>query len=103
MDSLRKIKDHLKYFGVKNIYLLGTDLWKQNQISSWPKDLPLLFVNHLKKDSSLLTKSVFYKKFIHSYSHSPGLFEQRAYNSALFFKKALGQGIKKPPIVTAKT
>lgn len=94
MDRLRKIKDHLKYFGVKDIYLLGTDLWKQNQISSWSKDLPLIFVNHPEKDSSLLTNSVFYKEFIHSYSQPPGLFEQRAYNSAIFLKRALSQSVK---------
>ena len=93
LDKLQKIKDHLKYFVVKDIYLLGTDLWRQKKISSRTKDLPLVFVNLPKKNKSLI-KSPFYKEFIKSYAQAPGLFEQRAYNTALFLKKALNHSVK---------
>ena len=94
LDQMHKIKDHLRYFGVKDIYLLGTDLWRPSQISYWPEDLPLIFVNLLKKDQHLVKNSLFYKNFMNSYAQPPGLFEQRAYNSALFLKQALDQGAR---------
>lgn len=94
LDQVKRIKDHLKYFGVKNIYLLGTDIWRPSQISFWPDTLPLVFVNLLKKDAGLIEKSVFYKDFVSSYAQAPGLFEQRAYNSALFLKQALNKGVR---------
>ena len=93
-DQVKKIKDHLKYFGVKDTLLLGTDLWREHQISSSSEDLSFVFVNLSKKDKSLIQKSFFYKEFIQSYGQAPGLFEQRAYNSAVFLKKALEQGVK---------
>ncbi len=94
LNQLEKIKDHLKYFGVKNIYLLGTNLWNQNKFSSWPKELPLVFVNLPEKNNRVLTSSTFYKNFINLYIQPPGLFEQRAYNSAVFLKEALEKGVK---------
>ena len=94
LDRVKKITDHLKYFGVKDIYLLGTNLWSLNQSSFWSKEFPLIFVNLQKKDNHLVRKSSFYKEFINSFGQPPGLFEQRAYNTALFFKKALSQGVK---------
>ena len=93
-NRLEKIKDYLKYFGIKDIYLLGTDLWQQSQVSSWTEDLPLIFVNLPEKNHSLLTKSSFYKEFIKSYIQPPGLFEQRAYNTGVFLKKALSRNAK---------
>ena len=94
LDQIHKIQDHLKYFGIKDIYLLGTDLWRPNDISSWSEDLPLVFVNLPEKDNSLVQKSSFYKEYMNSYAHPPGLFEQRAYNTALFLKQALNQGVR---------
>ena len=93
LSQVKRIRDHLKYFGVKDIYLLGTDLWRASQISRWPKEWPLVFVNLLEKPS-LIKNSGFYKDFIRSYGHPPGLFEQRAYNTALFLRQALSQGAR---------
>ncbi len=96
-DSLNqalKIKNHLKYFGVKEVYLMGTDLWRPRQVSYWSKDLPLVFINLPKKDSSLNQKSLFYKEFVSLYGHPPGIFEQRAYNAGAFLKQALERGAK---------
>ena len=94
LDQMRKIKDHLKYFGLKDVHLLGTDLWSVRQISEKSEELPLLFVNLPEKDDTLVKNSLFYKEFINSQGHKPGLFEQRAYNSAVFLKLALSQGVK---------
>ena len=86
LGQVKKIVDHLKYFGVKDIYLLGTNLWSPNQKFFKTKDFSFVFINLPKKDNGF-----FHKSFISSFGYSPGLFEQRAYNAALFFKKALNQ------------
>ena len=92
--QLQKIKDHLQYFGVKNIYLSGTNLWKYDQTKSWTKDLPLVFVNLPKQSRAFLGKSHFHKQFVKIYLKPPGLFEQRAYNTALFLKKGLEKKVR---------
>ena len=94
LDQVLKIKDHLKYFGIKDIYLLGTDIWRPQKVSYWSEEQPLVFVNLPEKDNSLVQKSLFYKEFLRSYAHPPGLFEQKAYNAAVFLRQALDQGAK---------
>ena len=92
LDRLQKIQDHLRYFGIKNVFLLGTNIWPVKQTQS--KNFTLVFVNLPQKDPLLIKKSSFHKNFISSYGYSPGNFEQRAYNTALFLKQALGQKVK---------
>ena len=90
-DSLvqaKQIANHLKYFGAKDIYLLGTNLWNPEQNFRWAKENPLVFIN-LPQLNAPIRKSVFYKEFFQSFGRAPGLIEQRAYNTALFLKKAL--------------
>lgn len=94
LTQLWKIKDHLQYFGMKDIYLLGTNLWRPGKISRWPEVLSLLFVNLPSKNRPSVKNSPFYKNFMKTYAYSPGLFEQRAYNSSVFFKKALNKKLK---------
>ncbi|MCZ0933023.1 MAG: penicillin-binding protein activator [Oligoflexia bacterium] len=92
LSSLEKVKDHFKYYGVTDIYFLGTNLWSSANIKR--KDFSVLFVNLPEKNNKLVKKSDFYKKFMQSYGYLPGHFEQRAYNTALFFKQALEKNIK---------
>lgn len=94
MEQLKRIRDHLKYFGVKDIYLLGTNIWRPRQIPRWTEDLPLLFMGLLDRGRSTIQKSLFYKDFLRTYAQPPGLFEQRAYNSAVFLKQALSKGAR---------
>ena len=79
-----RIRDYLKYFGLDSIYLVGLNLWKQDQLKE--KDFSILFVNLEEKDK---TRTPFYKNFFINYSQSPGYFEQRAYNTAIFLKQSL--------------
>ena len=92
LDSLTSIRNHFRYFGITDIYFLGTNLWQKKGIKR--KDFPLLFVNLPEKDNQMMKKSDFYKYFVKSYNYPPGHFEQRAYNTALFFKQALEKNIK---------
>ena len=84
-----RIRDHLKYFGLDSIYLVGLNLWKQDQIKE--KDFSILFVYQEEKDK---IKSNFYKNFYKSYRQAPGYFEQKAYNSAVFLNQSLGFKVK---------
>ena len=87
LGSLNKIRDYFRYYGVTEMYFLGTNLWEQSHIKK--KDFSFLFVNLPEKDNKQIKQSSFYKQFVKSYGYSPGHFEQRAYNTALFFKQAL--------------
>lgn len=92
LSSLQKIKDHFNYYGVKDIYFLGTNLWKG--LDAKRKEFSFIFVNVPEKNDKQIKESDFYKRFIKSYAYSPGYFEQRAYNTALFFKQAMDKNIK---------
>lgn len=94
LSQVKKITDHLRYFGVKDIYLLGTNLWSPEQKTFRSKEFPLVFVNLPKKDNASVRKTSFYRDFVGAYAQPPGLFEQRAYNAALFLKEALNQKVK---------
>ena len=103
IHRLKKIKNYLKYFGLKDLVLLGTDLWqrdddklfrnkKRNRKRNRKKgeEENFLLFSGLPKSDSFKDKA-FYKEFVRLYSRPPGLFEQRAYDSALFLKQALRQ------------
>ena len=79
-----RITDHLKYYGLDSIYLVGLNLWRQEQIKE--KDFSILFVYQEEKNK---LSSEFYKNFFKSYGQSPGYFEQKAYNASVFLNQAL--------------
>ena len=92
VSVLKKVKNHFKYYGVTDIYFLGTNLWNFSSLRK--KEFSFMYVNLPEKDNDIIKKSDFYKKFINSYFYSPGHFEQRSYNTALFLKKALEKNNK---------
>ena len=92
LGSLQKIRDHFKYYGVTDLYFLGTNLWMDSNIKN--RDFSFLFVNLPEKNNKQIKESDFYKRFTKSYAYSPGHFEQKAYNTALFFKQALEKNVK---------
>ena len=99
LSRLHKIKDYLKYFGLKNVFLLGTNLWQRDGQSpalnrrGLVEEYPIVFTAPPQENS--FKDKAFYRDFSRLYSRPPGLFEQRAYDSALFLKKALAQGSPK--------
>ena len=78
-----RIRDHLKYYGLDSIYLVGLNLWRQEQIKE--KDFSILFVYQEEKNK---LNSEFYKIFLKNYGQAPGYFEQKAYNTAVFLNQA---------------
>ena len=94
LKQIKKITDHLKYYGITKSYLFGTNLLTPRQNFSWPKEFPLIFINLPQKVKSSYEDNSFYKEYLTTFGQPPGLFEQRAYNSAVFLKKALNQGVQ---------
>ena len=88
--ALKVIEDHLKYFGLKDIYLLGLNVWREETVNS--QDFPIRFVNLKEFEKN---RSPFYREFFKQYNYAPGHFEERAYNSALFLKQGLKKGISR--------
>ena len=85
--ALKVIEDHLRYFGLKDIYLAGLNLWREETVKA--REFPLVFVNLKEPEKN---KMAFYQEFFKLYKYAPGDFEERAYNSALFLKQALKKG-----------
>ena len=85
--QLKKIVDHFKYFGVKDLYLLGTNLWDPKNITKASSDFPVAFVSLSKINKKKVPQ--FYKDFYKLYAYAPGIFERRAGDAALFLKKGL--------------
>ncbi len=92
--TLKKIEDHLKYYGIKDIYLLGTNLWSKEQISTWSNNRPLIFINTPPLSNKSMKSSFFFKTYKKTFSSSPKFFEQQAYNTAVVFKKALQKNVR---------
>ncbi len=92
MAALKKIRDHLKYFRVKNVYLIGTNLLKRGQISRWTNDLPLIFIGPPPITNKKARESFFYESYRKMFRAEPGFFERRAYNAGAALRAALSRG-----------
>ena len=92
--ALKKIEDHLKYYGIKKVYLLGTNLWSEKQISKWSKNRSLVFINIPSLSNESIKSSFFFKTYEKTFSSYPNFFEQQAYNTAVTFKKALQNNVR---------
>ena len=94
MAAMKKIKAHLKYFRVRDIYLLGTNLLKRRQAGRWTESLPLVFAGDPPLTNKEAGESSFYEGYKKIFRASPGLFERRAYNSGAAIKAALSRNLK---------
>ena len=93
LKVLKRIISYLKYFNIKDIPLVGTNLWKRDKLKNWKEDFPLLFSDTKDISQEVFLKSPFYLKYRNVFQASPGFFEEQAYNTALALKTAL---LKKP-------
>ena len=92
--TVKKIGAHLKYYGIKDLHLLGTNLWSKKQISRWSKARPLIFINTPELSNADLKNSYFFNTYKKTFSSSPKFFEEQAYNTAVAFKEALKKKVK---------
>ena len=93
LNVLKRITSYLKYFNIKDIYLIGTNLWKKEKLKSWNEDFPLVFSDTADVPQNIFLNSPFYLKYHRAFQARPGFFEKQAYNTALALKTALS---KKP-------
>ena len=94
IGMLKKIVAHLKYFGIKNMNLIGNNLWKTSDVNLWAKNFSLFFINTPVISSKEKKVSIFYALYRKQFRSSPGFFERQAFNSGLALKKALSKGSK---------
>ena len=93
LKVLRQVVSYLKYFNIKGIYLVGTNLWKREKLTNQDKDFSLVFSDTIDIPNFKLQESPFYIKYYEAFRTTPGFFEKQAYNTALALKTAL---LKKP-------
>ena len=89
IQTLKKVIAHLEYFGIKDMNLLGTNLWKSSSIKSWSKDFSLFFINTPSLSKEKIRNSSFYINYKNQFRSSPGLFERKAYNAGLALRTIL--------------
>lgn len=89
LKVLKQIVSYLKYFDIKDIHLVGTNLWKKERLVNWREEFPLVFSGETDVEEKQLSKSPFYLKYQKAFHSNPGFFERQAYNTALALRTAL--------------
>lgn len=89
LKVLKQIVSYLKYFDIKDIHLVGTNLWKKERLMNWKEDFSLVFSGTADVEEKILLKSPFYVKYRKAFNSNPGFFERQAYNTALALRTAL--------------
>lgn len=92
LKAVKKIENYLKYYRVKNMHILGTNLLSQKQISKWSHLRPLVFINMPELTTQILSESLFYNQYQKIFSKVPQFFEQQAYNAATILRTTLESG-----------
>lgn len=88
--TLEKISAYLSYEGVKNVTLLGTNLWNTTSIGRRAGHFSnsLMFVDSPEINES----SRFYQEYKNIYNEAPSSIEVQAYDSALILRQLIIQG-----------
>lgn len=96
-DSARamgQIAPMLAYHDVKDVLLLGTNLWNTNSLieraGKFLKEP--LFVDSILSNDPALTNSVFYKEYLQTFGEAPEEIELQSYDAALLLRQSLDKG-----------
>ena len=94
VKALGQIAAMLSFNDVKNVKLLGTNLWNvpgvQKRAGSWAKDL--IFVDSFVATDPTYQASGFVRDYKALFGEEPGIFELQGYDSALIFRHLISQG-----------
>lgn len=92
--ALGQIAPMLSYVGVKDLQLLGTNLWNSAEfIRRGQKNVEgAVFVDAAINFSDQLTKSQFFKKYQEVFGEKPGLFEAQGYETAVILRQLISRG-----------
>ena len=92
--NLKKIQAYLKYFNIKDVHLLGTNLWKPYLLPPPSDDFPIAFINQVNPSKKELKSKDFNKNYRKIFNSQPGFFERQGYNTGVLLYKALSNGPK---------
>lgn len=94
VKSLGQIAAMLSYNGVRDIRLLGTQLWNIPSLSRRAGSFSdsLLFVDSFVSTDINYKKSQFVREYKRIFSEEPGVLEAQAYDSALLLRQLISQG-----------
>ncbi|MFN7728668.1 MAG: penicillin-binding protein activator [Bdellovibrio sp.] len=94
VKSLGQIAAMLSFNDVKNVKLLGTNLWNVTGLTkragNWSKDL--LFVDSFVSSDPGYQNSAFVRDYKSLFNEEPGIFELQGYDSALILRQLISQG-----------
>ncbi len=92
--ALGQIAPMLSYAGVKNVRLLGTNLWNTESLVKraglWTNQL--VFVDSLLTQDAQLKNSSFYRLYYELFKEEPGPFDMQGYDTGLLIQAALQAG-----------
>ena len=94
MKAFGQISATLAYNEVKNVKLLGTNLWNVDglQKRAGPFANNLLFVDSYSNTDGRFQNSGFVREYKKTYGVDPGQFEIQGYDSALMLRQLISQG-----------
>lgn len=94
VGAFEKIAATLSYSEVKNMKLLGTNLWNaeglQRRAGAFAQNL--LFVDSYSSNDTRFQNSSFVRIYRQEFNSDPGLFEIQGYDSALMLRQLISQG-----------
>lgn len=94
IKSLGQISAMLSFHGVKDVRLLGTNIWNNpglsKRVGNWGKDV--IIVDSFVSGMSSYQNSQFVKEYRALYGEDPGIFEMQGYDSAMLLRTLILQG-----------
>lgn len=92
--AMGQIAPMLSYVGVKDLQLLGTNLWNSAEfVRRGQKNVNnAIFVDAAINFSDQLTRSQFYQHYQQVFGEAPGLFEAQGYETASILRQLISRG-----------
>ncbi len=95
IQTFNLIAPHIVYNDINDVYLVGTNLWNQEQaLKRKKKYLNETFFVDLSLSLPAFQKTDFYKTFVSVFNQRPGLFEIQAYEAGVVFRQVIAGGAK---------
>lgn len=94
IKAMGQISAMLSYNGVKNVYLLGTNLWNTNGLAKRAGHFSdkTVFVDSFVSTDPNYSQSQFVREYKNLFNEEPGIFEIQGYDSALLIRQMIMQG-----------
>ena len=89
LKTVKRIQAYLKYFDIKDLSLVGTNLWSLKAKKMASKNFPLVFIDLPFLSQKEKEASFFYKRYKSIFKNSPGFFESQAYTTSRALYEAL--------------